>query len=53
MSENFTVAMDEGRMDSLRGDRVLVDRTTADEKGWAVGDVLSATSARWEHVTWW
>ena len=42
VSENFTVAMVAGRMDSLRGDRVLVDRTTAADNGWGVGDVLSA-----------
>jgi putative ABC transport system permease protein len=43
VAENFTVTMADGRLDSLSGDRVLVDRTTADEQGWAVGDVLPAT----------
>lgn len=43
VSENFTIAMAEGRLDSLGGDRVLVDRTTAADDGWHVGDVLPAT----------
>lgn len=43
LSENFTITMAEGRLDSLRGNRVLVDRTTADARGWEVGDVLPAT----------
>ena len=43
VSENFIITMAEGRLDSLSGDRVLVDRTTADANGWEVGDVLPAT----------
>ena len=31
------------RLDSLAGDRVLVDRATAEDNGWKVGDVLAAT----------
>ncbi|MEO6510850.1 MAG: ABC transporter permease, partial [Nocardioides sp.] len=42
VSENFKVPMAAGRLDSLEGDRVLVDRTTADDQGWSVGDVLPA-----------
>ena len=43
VSDNFKVPMAEGRLDSLEGDRVLVDRTTAADNGWQVGDVLPAT----------
>jgi putative ABC transport system permease protein len=43
VSDNFTIPMADGRLDSLEGDRVLVDRTTATDNGWKVGDVLTAT----------
>ena len=42
-SDNFKIPMTEGRLDSLEGDRVLVDKTTAADNGWQVGDVLAAT----------
>lgn len=43
VAENFVVAMDQGRLSDLGGDVVLVDRTTATDNGWAIGDVLPAT----------
>jgi putative ABC transport system permease protein len=40
VEDNFVVAMDEGRLDALDQDAVLVDQTTAEARHWSVGDVL-------------
>jgi putative ABC transport system permease protein len=41
--DNFTVEMSDGDLDAMSGDSVLVDRSTAQAEGWAIGDTLDAT----------
>jgi putative ABC transport system permease protein len=43
VADNFAITMHAGSLDALAGDAVLVDQTTADARGWHVGDVLDAT----------
>jgi putative ABC transport system permease protein len=43
VAANFTVDMSTGSLDALGGDTILIDRTTAEQEGWNVGDEVDAT----------
>ena len=43
VADNFLVPMDSGRLSALGRHTVLVDETTASDRGWHVGDTLTGT----------
>ena len=43
VADNFSVAMDEGHLSALDPHTLLVDRTTANARGWSLGDTVTAT----------